>query len=72
MVSSNASKSLTGVLTSAPWTILGAALAAYSLEVFLLPNRIIDGGVVGVSMLISKIFGAHLLYPCFLILNIPH
>lgn len=34
---------------------LGAFLAAFSLESFLVPNNIIDGGIVGVSMMASYI-----------------
>ena len=51
--------------------MLGAFLAAFSLEVFLIPNNLIDGGVVGVAMIFGKIFGQHLL-PFFLVaFNIP-
>ena len=35
--------------------LFGAFLAALSLEKFLLPNRIIDGGIVGISILIDNI-----------------
>ncbi len=31
---------------------LGAFLAAFSIEVFFLPNQIIDGGIVGISMIL--------------------
>ncbi len=34
---------------------LGAMIAAFALECFLLPNDIIDGGVIGISMMISYI-----------------
>lgn len=34
---------------------LGALIAAFALECFLLPNDIIDGGVIGISMMISYI-----------------
>ena len=34
------------------WT-LGAFIVAVALEMFLLPNKIIDGGVIGISMMIS-------------------
>jgi len=51
--------------------VVGAFLAAFSLEVFLIPNQIIDGGVVGVSILISKIVGKQWLYPAVLLLNLP-
>ncbi len=35
--------------------MLGAACAAFSVECFLLPNTILDGGVTGVSMIIGKL-----------------
>lgn len=34
---------------------IGAMIAAFSLECFLLPNDIIDGGIIGLSMMISHI-----------------
>lgn len=34
---------------------LGAFLAAFSIEVFFLPNQIIDGGIVGISMILHVI-----------------
>ena len=51
--------------------MVGAFIAAYSLEVFLVPNAIIDGGVIGVSILASKIFGESFMYPLVIILNLP-
>lgn len=54
------------------WMTLGAFVAAFSLEVILLPNEIIDGGVVGISILIDKMFHYHnILYPLVIILNLP-
>ena len=50
-------KSLKQLIYSTLWMALGAFLASFSLTVFLLPNEIIDGGVVGVSMLAAKIIG---------------
>ena len=49
---------------------LGAFIAAFALECFLVPNNIIDGGVVGISMILSYMtkFNLGLL---ILILNIP-
>ena len=34
---------------------LGAALAAFSLEEFLIPSTILDGGITGISMILEKI-----------------
>ncbi|WDZ63989.1 YitT family protein [Paenibacillus polymyxa] len=50
--------------------IFGAALMAVGLEIFLVPNGVIDGGVTGISIMASKITG----YPLgiFLtLLNLP-
>ncbi|MFK7826609.1 MAG: YitT family protein [Oligoflexales bacterium] len=66
-----ASKTPKQIIFSSIWMILGAFIAAFSLEVFLVPNAIIDGGVIGVSILISKLFGDHLMYPLVVVLNLP-
>lgn len=39
---------------------LGAAVAAFAIEEFLVPNTILDGGVVGVGMIISRLTKAKL------------
>lgn len=65
-------KSLKQLVYSTFWMSIGAFLASFSLTVFLLPNEIIDGGVVGVAMLIAKVLDSKsLLYPLVVILNIP-
>lgn len=35
--------------------LLGAFIVAVALEMFLLPNKIIDGGVIGISMMVSYV-----------------
>ena len=53
------------------WLILGSTLAAAGIEMVLIPNRLIDGGVVGIAMMSSFLFGGSLL-PFFMVLfNIP-
>lgn len=49
---------------------LGAFLAAFAIEGFLVPNQIIDGGIVGVSMMISYLTKINLGLLLF-VLNIP-
>jgi len=49
---------------------VGAGIAAFGLEAFMMPNGIIDGGVVGISMMISHLTS----FPTsafIIILNIP-
>ena len=43
------------IITKAFFLALGSFIFAVGLEMFLVPNKIIDGGVVGVSMMISYI-----------------
>ena len=50
--------------------VLGIFSAAFGLKGFLLSSRFIDGGVTGVSMLISDIFGVQLAL-LILIINLP-
>ena len=48
----------------------GALIAAIGLEIFLIPNNVIDGGIVGISIMMSSITGMSL--GIFLVLlNIP-
>ena len=51
--------------------IIGTFMAAFALKVILMPNKIIDGGVIGVSIILSELYGEHLLYPLVILLNIP-
>lgn len=52
-----------GRTRAVPWPLrlliltLGAGLAATGLELFLVPNNIMDGGVIGISMIVAKVTG---------------
>ena len=49
---------------------VGAVIAAFALEEFLVPFKILDGGIVGVSMIISQLSGLPL-GVLTIVLNIP-
>lgn len=49
---------------------VGSILAAYALETFLIPNTILDGGVTGISIIISKLTSIPL-SALVLLVNIP-
>ncbi len=49
---------------------LGAIIMAVGLEVFLVPNQVIDGGIVGISIMLSHLSGVSLGLFLF-ILNLP-
>ncbi|MBQ2671157.1 MAG: YitT family protein, partial [Clostridia bacterium] len=48
----------------------GAALAAFSLEEFLIPSTILDDGITGVSMILNQLFGKGIGI-FIIVLNIP-
>ncbi|MBQ9058050.1 MAG: YitT family protein [Atopobiaceae bacterium] len=52
------------------YLLVGAMLAAFAVEGFLAPNNVFDGGVVGVSMIASRLSGADLAL-FILVLNLP-
>ncbi len=49
---------------------LGAVIMAVGLEVFLVPNQVIDGGIVGISIMLSHLSGISLGIFLF-VLNLP-
>jgi uncharacterized membrane-anchored protein YitT (DUF2179 family) len=49
---------------------IGAAFVAVGLEIFLVPNNIVDGGITGISIILSKKTGVSLGLYLFL-LNVP-
>lgn len=53
------------------WTTLGASLAALAIKMFLFPNELIDGGVIGIAMILSRL-SPKILFPFyFIILTLP-
>lgn len=62
-------KALTAIYKIA-FMLLGAALASIGLEIFLIPNNIIDGGMTGISIMSSHLTGLPLGVFIFL-LNLP-
>ena len=49
---------------------VGTVIAAYALESFLIPNTILDGGVTGISIIVSKLTNIPLSI-LVLLINIP-
>ena len=41
------------ILNKLIFLTVGPIIAAFALEVFLVPNNIIDGGIVGISIIVS-------------------
>lgn len=49
----------------------GALMAALSLQYFLLPHHIIDGGIIGISMILASKFGNESISYFVILLNLP-
>ncbi|MEX0961326.1 MAG: YitT family protein [Simkaniaceae bacterium] len=71
VANSSPQKSLRGRLVSFFWIALGAFLAALSIHVFLIPNNLIDGGIVGISLICGRLFGDSWISPILILLNLP-
>lgn len=64
-------KSIRGEFIIYFFLIVGAFLAAFAIQVFLIPNRLIDGGIVGIAMICANIFGTQYLGYFTLAFNLP-
>ena len=53
------------------WLTIGAFLAAVAIRIFLVPNQLIDGGVVGIALILARLYGDSYLSYAMVILNIP-
>nr|NGX27115.1 hypothetical protein [Chlamydiota bacterium] len=53
------------------WITLGAFLAALSIRVFLYPNELIDGGIIGISLILARLFGENYLSYFLIVLTLP-
>lgn len=72
MYSSHVSKrSITSQILLYFWMAVGAFLAAFALEVFFIPNFLIDGGIVGVAMIFGNIFGKNIIPYLLVLFNFP-
>ncbi len=64
-------KSLASQILSYFWIAFGAFLAAFAIEVFFIPNRLFDGGMVGLSMIFGNIFGKQIIPYLLFLFNLP-
>jgi uncharacterized membrane-anchored protein YitT (DUF2179 family) len=53
------------------WTFLGAFLAACAIDIILIPNHMIDGGIVGVAMMAAYLTQESYLPYFLILLNLP-
>ncbi len=64
-------KTIQQMIISYFWIALGALLAALSIRVFLFPNNLIDGGIVGLALIGARIVGDQYLSLFLILFNLP-
>jgi uncharacterized membrane-anchored protein YitT (DUF2179 family) len=69
--SASSSKSLASYALDYFLMAVGAFFAAFAIEIFLIPNNLIDGGIVGVAMIFANLFGQKYLPLFLLAFNLP-
>ncbi len=65
------SRSIFGEILNYFFMLFGSFLAAFSIEVFLVPNDLIDGGIVGVAMIFGSLTKSAYIPIFLIILNAP-
>ena len=58
-------------ISSYVYIVIGAFISAFAIKIFLLPNHLIDGGIIGLSMIIARAFGSAYMSLFIILLNIP-
>ena len=53
------------------WLVVGSFLAALAIRAFLYPNQLIDGGVVGISLILGRLTSDGLISLYLLVINLP-
>ena len=53
------------------WLGLGVFLFSLSLQIFLIPNQLIDGGIIGVALILSRLYGNEYFPYLLVLLNLP-
>ncbi len=64
-------KSMLSQVTGYLWIVLGSFLAALSIRMFLYPHHLIDGGVVGISMILGRLTNDALISVYIVLVNLP-
>ena len=65
------SKSIASQILLYFFMAVGAFLAAFAIQVFLIPNRLIDGGTVGIAMILGNQTNTSLIPLYLLLINLP-
>ncbi len=58
-------------LTNALRIAIGCAIAAFAIKIFFIPNRLIDGGTVGLAMIVGRLVGMQWLSVFIVLFTLP-
>ena len=61
---------ISGWVSDSLFIVVGVLLAAFSLKGFLIPNRFFDGGITGISLLVSELYHLDISY-IIMLANLP-
>lgn len=64
-------KKISKLIINYIWMILGSFLAALSIRAFLYPNHLIDGGVVGISLILGRLTSDAFISLFLILMNLP-
>lgn len=53
------------------WVLIGSFLAAVAIRIFLVPNMLIDGGTIGIALILGRLLGEGYLSYFLIALNLP-
>ena len=71
MAHSHSAKKFSQHLISYFGMAVGAFFAAIALRIFLIPNNLIDGGVLGISIILGRLYGSSYISIFLIVINIP-
>ena len=53
------------------WIMVGCALSAFAIKIFFIPNNLIDGGTVGLAMILGRLVGIEWLPALIVLFTLP-
>jgi len=71
MVKATLAQRFTNYLMNFFGMAVGAFFAAAAIQIFLIPNELIDGGIVGISLILARLYGQSYLPLFLLLINLP-
>lgn len=72
MIREHKKESVSHIIFRMIMIVVGAAFAAASIELFLIPNKIIDGGIIGISLIVDYLTPSYISFGLLVVIfNLP-